>query len=164
MHLGEGLLADVAIALLVEAGPLIEVFRLRRLEPQRGEHSAAALNPQARLLDGLAVMLLRGFAFGAAEGLRHLDEIVALGLCDETGEREQLTPLLLREAREVRAIGFDRSQHPDASAQIVIGNVHAGIVWGPRDEGLPARGSRSRKTRRRAACSANVSPRPPELP
>ena len=128
MHLRKGLLADVAIALLVEAGPLVEVFRLRRFEPQRREDRRAALHAQARLLDGLAVMLLRGFAFGAAKGLRHPDEIVALGFCDEAGEGQQLAALLLREAREVRAIRFDRSQHPHASAQVVIGNVHARIV------------------------------------
>ena len=65
-------------------------------------------------------MFLRGFAFGAAKGLRHPDEIVTLGLCDEPGEGEQLATLFLREAREVRAIRFDRAQYPYARTQVVI--------------------------------------------
>src|SRR6187431_1207961 len=32
MHFGEGLLADVAIALFIETGPAVEVFRLRRFQ------------------------------------------------------------------------------------------------------------------------------------
>ena len=86
MHLRKGLLADVAGAFLVQAGPFVEVFRLRWFQPQRREDGRAALDAQARLLDGLAVVLLRGFPLGAPEGLRHLDEIVALGLGDEPGE------------------------------------------------------------------------------
>ena len=65
-------------------------------------------------------MLLRGFPFGASKGLRHPDEIVALGFCDEPGEGEQLAALFLCEAREVRAIRFDRSQYPYACTQVVI--------------------------------------------
>jgi len=65
-------------------------------------------------------MLLRGFAFGASKGLRHSDEIVSLGFCNETGEGQQLTTLFLREAREVRTIRFDRPQHSYARAQVVI--------------------------------------------
>ena len=65
-------------------------------------------------------MLLRGFPFGASKGLRHSDEIVALGLCYEAGEGEQFATLFLREAREVRAIRLDRSQHSYARAQVVI--------------------------------------------
>jgi hypothetical protein len=34
MNPGERLLAHIAIALLAEAGPLVEVFRLRRFQPQ----------------------------------------------------------------------------------------------------------------------------------
>ena len=108
MHLCKGLLADVAVTLLMEVGPLIEVFRLRRFQPQRGKHFFTALNAQPCLLDGLAVVLLRGFAFGASKGLRHFDEIVTLGFCDEPGECQQFATLFLREAREVRAIRFDR--------------------------------------------------------
>jgi hypothetical protein len=37
MHLGKGLLADVAVAFLVEAGPVVEVVGLRRFQPQRRE-------------------------------------------------------------------------------------------------------------------------------
>jgi hypothetical protein len=45
---------------------------------------------------------------------------VTLGLCDEAGEGEQLATLFLRQAREVRAIRFDRSQHSYGRAQVVI--------------------------------------------
>ena len=120
MHLRERLLADVAIAFLVQARPLVEVFRLRRFEPQRREDWRAALHAQPGLLDRLAVLLLRRFALGAPKSLRHPDEVVALGLRDEPGERQQLAALLLREAREVRAIRFDRAQHAHARAQVVI--------------------------------------------
>ena len=65
-------------------------------------------------------MLFRGIPFGASKGLRHSDEIVALGLCDEAGEGEQFATLFLREAREVRAIRLDRPQHSYARAQVVI--------------------------------------------
>ena len=103
-----------------KARPLLALFRFRWLEPQRREHRRAALNAQARLLDGLAVLLLRGFAFGAPEGLRHLHEIVALGLGDEAGESQQLAALFLRESGEVRAIRFDGAQYPQAGPQVVI--------------------------------------------
>jgi len=46
-------------------------------------------------------MLLRCFPFCASKRLRHSDEIVALGLRDESGEGEQLATFFLREAREV---------------------------------------------------------------
>ena len=51
MHLRERLLADVAVAFLVQARPLVEVFRLRRLEPQRRKYRRAALDAQPGLLD-----------------------------------------------------------------------------------------------------------------
>ena len=124
VHLREGLLADVAVAFLVEARPLIGVVRLRRLEPQRREQRGAALDAQPCLLDRLAILFLRGFPLGAPKSLRHPHEIVALGLCDEPGERQQLAPLLLGEAREVRAIRLDGPQNPHAGAQLVIGNIH----------------------------------------
>jgi hypothetical protein len=46
-------------------------------------------------------MFLRGFPFGTSKGLRHSDEIVSLGFCNEPGEGQQLATLFLREAREV---------------------------------------------------------------
>jgi hypothetical protein len=44
MHPGKGLLADVAVAFTIQTGPLIEVFRLRGLQPQRCKHFFTALN------------------------------------------------------------------------------------------------------------------------
>jgi hypothetical protein len=120
MNLRKRLFADITIALPIQTGPFVEVFRLRRFEPQRREDRCASLDAQARLFDRLAILLLRGFPLGAAKGFCHLDEIVAFGLRDEPGEREQFATLILREAREVRAIRFDRAKHPDARLQIVI--------------------------------------------
>jgi hypothetical protein len=65
-------------------------------------------------------MLLRGFPLGASEGLRHSDEVVTFGLCDEPGKREQLATSLLGQAGEVRAIRFDCSQHSYARTQVVF--------------------------------------------
>ncbi len=65
-------------------------------------------------------MLLRGFPFGPSKGLRHSDQIVALGLCDEPGEGEQLATLFLLKACEARAIRFYRSQYPYARTQVVL--------------------------------------------
>ena len=96
-------------------------------------------------------MLLRGFPFGASKGLRHPDEIVALGLCDEPSQGEQLAALFLGEARQVRAIRFDRSQYSHAGTQVVIGNVHAGIVLLAAHSLLPAACC---KRRARAGCAA----------
>jgi len=46
--------------------------------------------------------------------------MVALGLCNEAGERQEFTALLLGEAREVGTIRFDRAQYPDACAKVVV--------------------------------------------
>jgi hypothetical protein len=104
----------------MQARALIEAFRLRRFQPQRCKHWRAALNAQPGLLDRFAVMRLRGFPFGAPKRLRHPDEIVALGLGNQTREREQLATLVLGEAREVRAIRFDRSKYSQRCTQVVI--------------------------------------------
>jgi hypothetical protein len=65
-------------------------------------------------------LLLRGFAFCASKGFRHSDEIVSLGFCNEPGESEQLAPLYLRKAREMRAIRFYCSQYSYGCAQVVV--------------------------------------------
>ena len=51
---------------------------------------------------------------------RIVDEIVALGFGDETGEGQQLATLFLGEAREVRAIRFDRAQHSQRCMKVVF--------------------------------------------
>jgi hypothetical protein len=80
------------------------------------------------LLDGLAIMLLRGFPLGAPEGLRHFDESVLFGLGHQSCEGEQLAALFLREVGEKRSIRFDRLQYSYARAQVVFRNVHPGII------------------------------------
>jgi hypothetical protein len=78
------------------------------------------LHTQSGLLDGLAIMFLRGFALRASKRLRHPDEVVALGFRDQPGQSKQLATLFLREARQVRAIRLDRSQDAHARPQVVI--------------------------------------------
>ena len=57
MHLRKRLLADVAIALLVQSRPLVQIFGLRRFEPQRGEHLGAALATVVAALDVAEIVL-----------------------------------------------------------------------------------------------------------
>jgi hypothetical protein len=64
---------------------------------------------------------LGGLALGAAKSLRHAHEIAPLGFGHESGEREQLAALLLREVRELPAVGLDRAQHAHAGADVVRG-------------------------------------------
>ena len=66
-------------------------------------------------------MGFRGFALGAPERLGHSHEIVPFGFRDEARERQQLASLLASQAREMRAIGFDGTQHADASFDVVLG-------------------------------------------
>jgi hypothetical protein len=151
MRLHEGLLADVAGALPAELAAIVEVLRFRRLEPERRVQGGAALDTQAGLLDDLAVVLLRGLAFGAPKRFRHLHEIPALGLRDEAGERQQFPALVLRQARQVRAISLDGTQHPHACAHIVVGEGSVRRVHGlspvRRRQPRPRRDQRSTPNR-----------------
>ncbi len=122
------------------------VFRLRRLEPQRRIHLRAPLNSQAGLVDGLAVGLLGRLTFRAPERLRHFHQVVPVGLCHEAGQRRQLAALLLGEAGEEGAIGFDRTQNAHASAHVFIGkhhfwagNVHGAALYVAQREAVPVR-------------------------
>jgi hypothetical protein len=78
------------------------------------------LHAQPRLLDQLAVLFLRGLAFGTPEGFGHPDEIVTLRLCDQPGESQQLAALFLAETREMRAIPFDGPKNLHACMQVII--------------------------------------------
>jgi hypothetical protein len=87
--------------------PIVEPFGLWRLEPERRIHRGTALDAQARLIDHLAVELLRGRALRTPKCPRHLHQVVPLRLRDEAGERQQFAALFLREPRKVRAISLD---------------------------------------------------------
>jgi hypothetical protein len=83
---------------------------------------------------------------------------VTLGLCNEPGEDEQLTALFLCEARQVRAIRFDRSKDSYAGTQVVIGNVHAGIVLLEAHCLLLAAGGEGGQDARKSAFSRECTP------
>jgi hypothetical protein len=76
------------------------------------------------------VVGLRGLALGAPEGFRQPHEIAALGVGDETREREQLAALLARHACEHAAVRLDRAQQTDASGDVVVRNGAAGFDGG----------------------------------
>src|SRR6185312_11683715 len=126
MRSGEGLFADVAGALLVQLGAVLEVFRFRGLEPQWGINFRPALNAQARLFNDLTVALFCSFALGASERLRHSHEIVSLGLRDQAGEGEELATLLSSEAGEVRTVGLDCPQNAHACGHVIFGKCSFG--------------------------------------
>jgi hypothetical protein len=137
MHRHERPLAHIAGAALAELRAIVRRFRLGRREPQRRVGRGSALNAQSGLLDDAAVVRFRRFAVGAPKRLRHPHEILPFGFRDESGEHDELAPLLLRQTREVRAIGLDGTQYAQAGTHLVLGQFrvrigerfHGGIVF-----------------------------------
>ncbi len=130
MHDREGLLADVAVALLDKCGAGLGRVRLRPLEPERRIDLGAPLQAQARPLNDAAVMFLGDLALGAPKAFEHSRHIVALRLGDEPGEHQQFAALLLAQSRELRAVGLDGTQHAHAGEHIFIGQCRVGCWMG----------------------------------
>jgi len=86
MHSRKGLFAHVAGEFLMQHGANIRMFGIWALEPERCVNCGAALDAQPCLLEEPPVVVLRGLALGAPKCLRHLHQIVPLGLCDESRE------------------------------------------------------------------------------
>ena len=136
VHLRVRLLADVAGQGGVEVRSLLRGGRVGvgRRQPERRVVVGTALDAQPGALDGLPVLRLLRLALGAPERLGHAAQVVAIGLRDLAGERQQFAALRLRQPRELAAIGTDGLEHPQAGAQVFVAErgVGRGVVLGHR--------------------------------
>src|ERR1700719_2031577 len=119
MHFCEGLFADVTISLLMKIGAIMSHIGFRALEPERRICFGATLDAQPGAFNDVRVLLFRDRAFGAPKCLCHPGDVMPLGLCHQTCEHQQFSPLLQRKACEVRPVSLDCTQHAQAGVDIV---------------------------------------------